>query len=185
MWDEATGKWVMLDSTVDTNTITAQVSHFTAFTILAGTAPAAFTVTDLAIVPGEAVIGGRVTISALVNNTGYLGGSYEVTLKINDAAVATEGVTVPGRASQEVIFITAKDVAGTYTVDVNGLAGTFTVGEAPAPPEPAPPEPTPPEPTPPAPPPTILINWYLIGGIIAGCIVIGGVIWLTVSRRRA
>ena len=187
MWDEATGEWVILDSTVDpdTRTITAQVSHFTVFAILAGIAPAAFTVTDLAIVPSKTVIGGRVTISALVNNAGSLSGSYEVTLKINDAVVATEEVTLPGHASQKVTFTTAKDVAGTYTVDVNGLAGTFTVGEAPAPPEPAPPEPAPPEPTPPAPPPTQLLDWYLIGGIIAGCIVIGGVIWLTVSRRRA
>ncbi len=43
MFDEATGKWVILDSTVDPddNTITTQeVNHFTAFAILAGAAPA-------------------------------------------------------------------------------------------------------------------------------------------------
>ena len=178
MYDEETGQWVILDSTVDpdAHTITAQVSHFTAFAILVGTAPAAFTVTDLTIVPSRAVIGGRVNISALVNNTGYLSGSYEVALKINDVAVATEEVTLSGHASQKVTFITtAKDVAGTYTVDVNGLAGTFEVKAASSPP-PAPPEPAP---EPPVPPPAPLINWWLIGGII-GCIIIGIAIWLAV-----
>ena len=180
MWDETTGKWVILDSTVDpdTNTITTQISHFTPFAVLAGTAPAAFTVTDLAIVPSEAVIGGRVTISALVTNTGYLSGSYEVTLKLNDVVVATEKVTLPGHASQKVTFTTTKDVAGTYSVDVNGVSGTFevTVREAP---------PSPPAPPPPVIPPPTPINWYLIGGIIAGCIIIGVIIWLTAARRRA
>jgi len=186
MYDEETGEWVILDSTVDpdAHTITAQISHFTAFAILAGTAPAAFTVTDLTIVPSEAVIGGRINISALVNNTGYLSGSYEVALKINDVAVATEEVTLPGRASQKVTFvITAKDVAGTYTVDVNGLAGTFEVTAALLPPPPAPAPPAP-EPEPPVPPPAQPIDWWFIGiTAIAGCIIISVVIWLAVRRR--
>ena len=177
MWDEATGKWVILDSTVDTNTITAQVSHFTAFAILAGTAPAAFTITDLAILPSEVNIWGKVTISALVNNTGYLSESYEVTLKINDVVIATEKVTLLGHASQKVTFVTAKDVAGTYSVDVNGLAGTFEVKEAP----PAPPPPPAPAPPPPAEP----FNWWFIGIPIASCMIISVVIWLITSRQRA
>lgn len=179
MWDKATGKWVLLDSTVNTNTVTAQVRHFTAFAILAGTAPAVFTVTDLAIVPGEVGIGEKVTISALVNNTGYLSESYEVTLKTNDVVVATEKVTLPGLASQKVTFVTAKDVTGTYSVDVNGLAGTFEVREAPPPPPPAP------APPPPIPPPAEPFNWWFIGIPIASCMVIGMVIWLITSRRRA
>ena len=188
MWDETTGKCVILDSTVDpdTNTITTQVSHFTPFAVLAGTAPAAFTATDLTIVPSEVSIGEEVTISVLVSNTGYLSGSYKVILRINDVAAATEDITVPGLASQEVTFTIAEDVAGTYTVDVNGQTGTFEVRAAPLPP-PLPPEPAPPEPTPPEPviPPPTPTNWYLIGGSIAGLIIIGVVIWLTAVRRRA
>jgi len=187
MWDEATGEWTILDSTVDpdTNTITTQITNFSVFAILASTTPAAFTVTDLAIVPSEAVIGGGVTITVLVTNGGDFSGSYEVTLKVDDVVVATEEVTLPGYASQEVTFITAKDVAGIYTVDVNGRAGTFEV-RAVSPP-PAPPAPTPPAPTPPAPvpPPATLFNWWFIGGILGGCIIIGLLIWLLVSRQRA
>lgn len=177
MWDKATGKWVILGSTVDTekDEVSAQVCHFTPFAILAGTAPTAFTVTDLAIAPGEVVIGGEVTISVLVNNTGYLSGSYEVVLKIDDKVVATEEVTVRGLAKKKVTFTVARKVVSTYTVDVNGLTGTFEVSAAPPPPAPPPPAPTP------VPP----INWYLIGGIVAGCIILGVIIWQVVRRRGA
>ncbi len=138
MWDSATGKWVELDSTVDpdTNTITAKVSHFTAFTVLAYTRPAAFSVTDLAIAPNEVDIGERVTISLSVANTGDLTGSHKVTLKIDNVVVATEDVTLAGGASQKITFTTAKkDVAGTYQVEVDGLSLPFTV--KPPPPKPA------------------------------------------------
>ena len=110
MWDEDAGEWVELPGpfTIDTenNTISAPVSHFTAFTVLAYTRPAAFTATDLVIAPEAVDIGETVTISVLVTNTGDLPGSYKV------------------------IFTTTKDIAGTYAVTVDGQVGTFVV-EAP------------------------------------------------------
>ena len=138
MWDEASDKWINLDSTVDpvTHTITAPVSHFTDFTVLAYTRPATFTTSRLTITPAEVDIGGRVTISVLVANTGDLTGSYEVTVKIDDVLLATKEVTVAGGDSETVIFNTTKDVAGTYAVDVDGLSGTFTVKVPVAPPPP-------------------------------------------------
>jgi len=183
MYDEETGQWVMLDSTVDpdAHTVTAQVSHFTAFAVLADTAPAAFTVTDLTIVPSEAVIGGRVTIKALVSNTGCFPRSCEVALEINDVVVATQSVTLPGLTNQKVTFTTARDVAGTYTVDVNGVAGTFAVTTREAPPPP----PAPPAPAPPTLPPAKVVNWWFIGGIVAGLILIGVLIWLAIRLRKA
>lgn len=185
MWDKSTDKWVMLASTADpvNHKITANVNHFTPFALLAGTAPAALTVTGLTITPAEIGIGEKVTIRTFVKNTGYLSGSYKVTLKINNEVVATKEVTVQGLASQEVIFTTSKDVVGSYTVNVDGQAGTFKVSAAPPPPPPPPP-PTPP-PSPPSPPPAPVINWYLIGGIIAVCIIIGVVAWLIIRRRGA
>lgn len=173
-WDG--DEWVMLATTIDpvADTARAEVAHFTPFALLAPLpapppAPAAFAVSDLTVSPAEVDIGETVTITALVSNTGELSGSYEVTLKIDGVAVATDEVTLAGGASQEVTFTTAKDAAGTYTVDVNGLAGEFVVREAPAPPPP------------PAPP----VNWGLIGGIIAAVVVIGIVLWLVLARRRA
>ncbi len=135
MWDAEAGEWVNLVSTVDpeANTTTAKVSHFTAFTVLAYTHPAAFTTSALTISPTEVDVGERVTISALVANTGDLSGSYTVTLTINNVAVAIKYITLAGGASQMVTFTTAKDVAGTYAVNVDGLSGIFTVKAAPAP----------------------------------------------------
>ncbi len=140
VWDEDAGKWVDLeDCTVDTatHTISAPVDHFSKFTVLSYTRPAAFTTSALSISPTEVDIGKSVTISVLVTNTGDLTGSYEVTLKIANVAVATKDVTLAGGASQTVIFTTARDVTGTYSVNVNGLSGTLTVKVPVAPPAPA------------------------------------------------
>jgi len=129
--------------------------------------PAAFTTSNLSISPTKVDVGKSVTISATIANTGDLAGSYEVTLKVNNVTVDTETVTLDGGASKTVTFTTSKDVAGTYTVSIDGLSGTFTVEEAVVPP----------------PPPTE-INWWLIGGIIAGVVIAAVVIFLVVRRRR-
>ena len=97
-------------------------------------------------------------------------------LKINGAAEATEEVTVSAGATKKVAFTTVKGVAGSYSVDVNGLSGSFTVKKV-APPT-APPEVAPPEVKPP-------IKWPLIGGIIAGVVVIVGLGVFFWMRRRA
>ena len=130
MWNATAGEWVKLKGCIVdpiTHTITAPVSHFTAFTVLSYTRPAAFTISSLSISPTEVDIKETLTISIVVTNIGNLSGNYEVTLKIDDVVVETQEVTVAGGASQTVPFTTAKDATGTYTVDVNGLSGTFTV----------------------------------------------------------
>jgi hypothetical protein len=137
-------------------------------------APAAFTISALIISPAEVNIGESVTISAIVTNVGDLTGTYKVTLKIDGAVVEEKEVTLARGASQKIDFHTAKDTLGTYAVDVNGLSGSFAVGEIP-------PIPTP---VPLKPPPVAPINWWLIGGLIAAVIIIGGVTWLVVARRR-
>ncbi len=153
-YDEEANKWLELDGVVDAvgNIITAEVSHLTAFTIIGyqvTPAPAAFTVGKLIISPAEVDIGQGVTISAIVTNTGGETGTHDVVLKIDGVVEATKEVVVSAGASKKVTFTTAKDVAGSFTVDVNGLSGSFTVKAAP-PVTPAP-APTPP-PTPEAEP---------------------------------
>jgi len=154
IWDEDAGEWVELPSVVDTvnNTITATVSHFTPFAIIVPPpveeeevvtppvvvpVPAAFTVSSLRVSPSEIAPSEEVNISVLVANTGDESGTYEVTLKIDDVVVATKEVTLAGGASQKVTFTATKDVAGTYSVDVSGLTGSFTVKEEVVPPIPA------------------------------------------------
>ena len=126
--------------------------------------PANFVASNLSITPAEVDIGQQVTISVVITNIGDLTGSYEIALKINNVVVTTKDVTLAGGASQLIAFTTARDVAGTYTVTIDSLSGTFEVKT----------------PLPPVKP----INWWLIGGIIAGVIIIGLVIWQVVTRRR-
>jgi len=134
IWDEEADTWEELPCTVnpETNKITAQASHFTAFTVLVGTSPAAFIVSDISISPTEVEIGEGVTVTVLITNTGDLTGTYQVTLKINDAAVETKEVTLIGGASEIVDFNITKDTPGTYAVNIDALSGTFKV-RAPAP----------------------------------------------------
>jgi VCBS repeat-containing protein len=168
-YDQKAGEWVNLGGTVDTerNTITVLISHFTAFIILGYEVvpePAAFTVGSLVISPTEVDIGETINVSLLVANTGGMAGSYEVTLKIDGVVEATQYVTVGAGESETVTFTTSRDVAGSYSVDINGLSGSFTVKENPAPP--------PPE-----------VNWPVVGGIIA--VVVVGLLIFFVIRRRA
>ncbi|MFQ5996578.1 MAG: helix-turn-helix domain-containing protein [Dehalococcoidales bacterium] len=204
--DEGSSQWVILDATditidPDRNIISAKISHFTYFSVIVITYPAAITTSELSITPAEVDIAQSVTISVTVTNTGDLAGSHEVTLKINGEAVSTKKVTLDGHASEKVTFTTVQGAAGTYAVNVDGLSGTFTVKPAPTEPvvikqPPAPPAPAPavpaPAPAPPAPvpipvtpeaPPVPPINWWLIGGIIAAGIIVA-IIWFVVSRRR-
>jgi len=176
-YDEEAAEWIGLDSVVDTigNTVTAKVGHFTPFAILGylvPPAPAAFTVSKLFISPTEVDIGQSVTISTVVTNTGGQPGTYKVVLKINGAVEATEEVTVSAGATKKVAFTTVKGVAGSYSVDVNGLSGSFTV-KKPAPPEEVPPEVKPP------------IKWPLIGGIITGVVIVGLGVFFWMRRRTA
>lgn len=201
-WDEDAGEWVLLDAediTIDTeaNTISARISHFTYFAVIAFTSPANLTVSDLTISPTTVDIADSVNIGATINNSGDLAGSYEATLKIDGEVMTTRKVTLAGHASEKVSFIAIKGAPKTYTVDVNGLTGTFTVrpitlppaAPAPAPPAPPAPPPAPPAPAPapappaPAPPPEVSIV-LLIVIAVATIIVVGVVLWLVAFRRE-
>jgi hypothetical protein len=152
------------------------VSDVYTFTTKGKAPAAAFTSCCLRISPSEVNIGEEVTISVSVNNTGNATGSCEVTLKINGVVEAAMKVTLDAGASEEVTFTTAKDVAGTYSVAVDGVSGSFTVKEKPTLPPP-PPE----KEAPPAKP----LNWPLIGGIIAAVVIVGLLIFFLARRRAA
>jgi len=98
---------------------------------LMGIAPkaAGFVISELVVTPEEVRVGETVTITADVANTSKVEGSYSVVLKINGVVEATKEVTVNAGFSKEVTFIISRDIAGTYSVDVNGLIGSFTVKE--------------------------------------------------------
>ncbi len=168
MWDETNSEWIILeDSTTDptTNTTSAALSHFSAFTILAPTPalnPANFIITDLTIAPEEAKTSEEITISVLLTNSGDLEGIYSLSLEIDETIEDTSDITLSGDSSRRVIFTTQKSVPGTYNVHVNGLSGTFKVEGA---------------------SPLVSPSWWLIGGIIAA-VAAAIAIPLVLRRRR-
>ncbi len=207
-WDITILEWVRLgDITVDpvADSISAKVSHFTDFAIIAFVRPATFTAQAIIISPTEANIGEPVTISVIVTNSGDLAGSHKVTFKLDNEVIAIKEITLAGQATGRVAFTTARYTAGSYAISVDGLSGKFVVKPVPVPPTPVAPPPVPaPEPTPAAPLPvpeaipapvitpsepslTPLappINWWLIGSIASGLIVIGTVVSVIVIRHR-
>ena len=95
--------------------------------------PASFNFSDLTITPKEVMVDSPVTIEVLVTNTGELSGSCDVTLKIDEAAEATEKVTLEGGARQIVTFSITQSFAKTYSVEINDQSGTFVVNPYPLP----------------------------------------------------
>jgi len=202
-YDEDTGRWVELgaeDIEIDlaTNTITARVSHFTIFSILVRINPASFEVSGLKISPTSADIAEKVTISATVINTGDLAGSYEVVLKINGQRASSKKVSVAGGASEQVTFTTVQSQAGSYSVNIDGLSGTFSIKAVPTAPTviapsvpsvqapevvyPAPTAPAPPAVPAPVPTPT---PWLaMIIALVATSIVAGILVWYYGFRRE-
>lgn len=202
-YDEDTGLWVELgaeDIEIDlaTNTITARVSHFTIFSTLVRINPASFEVSGLKISPTSADVAEKVTISTTVANTGDLAGSYEVALKINGQLVSFKKVSVAGGASEEVTFTTVQGQAGSYSVSIDGLSGTFTITVLPTSPiviapsvpsvqapevvYPAPTAPAPPAVPAPVPAPT---PWLaMIIALVVTSIVAGILVWNYGFRRE-
>jgi len=134
-YDDEAAQWLVLPSAVDmaSHTVTTLVDHLSTFAVIAPDPPplpAAFTASALKVYPPEADIGEAVIIGVLVTNTGELEGSYALTLTVNGEVAETRELTLAG-GSQTVVFSTAGDEAGTYSVDINGLEGSFTVLEAP------------------------------------------------------
>lgn len=174
-YDEASGEWVELEGCVvdpETNTITAPVSHFTAFGAMFIPVPAAFSLSTLAVSPAEAEIGSPIAISAVVENTGGEKGICKVTLKIDGKVEKTKYATLDPGASSRVSFTTSRDTADSYAVDVNGLTSSFTIKEKPAPPTPTP-------------VPSKPVSWPVIGGIICGIVALAAIIMAVLRRQRA
>jgi hypothetical protein len=124
-------EWTVLSNiqiNTETNTISGDASHFTAFAVLIDIPrPAEFTLSALSISPMEVGKGESVTISLDVANTGDLAGTYDVNLIINNTVVETKQVELDGHSSQLVTFTVSKDNVGLYKIQIGTLSGQFIV----------------------------------------------------------
>lgn len=142
-YDGEAEAWVELSAEVDVDgdMITAEIAHLTVFAVLAQGTPsspvaAAFTTGSLSIDPLQVSTGEPVNISVLLTNSGGEAASYPVTLTLNGSVAEIKEITVADGDSREVLFVVFPNKVDTYSVEVNGLAGSFVAGETVASPTP-------------------------------------------------
>ena len=135
-------KWEELEIDIDPedDIITAYIDHFSTFAVigyetsepapsLTSTLPASFTISTLDISPSEVNTGEPVSISIFLTNAGEEEGTYTVTLKVKDEIEEVKEINLVGGDYKTVTFTTSQSEAGDYSIDVNGLPGSFTVKE--------------------------------------------------------
>ena len=86
-----------------------------------------FKYSDFSIEPASVKGGDAVTIQVKVTNTGNIAGETEVELLINGESVDSKPVNLEAGASTVVEFSHTEKAAGTYTVEVGGLSGSYDV----------------------------------------------------------
>ncbi|MBM3120363.1 MAG: hypothetical protein FJ006_12620 [Chloroflexi bacterium] len=89
--------------------------------------PPQMSVRYLSVSPQQTSANQPVTISTNVVNTGDEAGNYNVALKINGQVEQQKMVSVGPQGTQPVKFTVTKSQPGTYTVDVGGQKGSFTI----------------------------------------------------------
>jgi len=90
----------------------------------------AFLLSELRITPREADIGEEITISVLVTNNKSYKGTAEVIWRIGGEIEARMVVVLLAQTSRRLTYTTAKYTTGEFSVDVNGVTGSFLVREA-------------------------------------------------------
>jgi hypothetical protein len=121
-----------------------------------------FEFVNLSVSPSLVESGGNVTITAEAINTVVLYGNCTVILLVDGIEEAAQEMTLALGTSDNATFTVSRDIAGTYTVEIDGLIGEFTV-VAPFP-------------------------WALVGGIMGGVLGILAVaavaVYFRVFRRK-
>jgi len=90
---------------------------------------AAYTSSGLNIDPSSVDLGGTLTISVEVANTGAKSGTHTVALMIDGEVEDEKTVTVNPDESETVSFEVSASQLGTFSVEMDGLSGSYTVIE--------------------------------------------------------
>lgn len=125
--------------------------------------------TDLPVPGDEHAVGDMVTIGIMVTNTSGFAGDYRVILKINDEVQATKELTLGAGASESAVFTVPSEAAGSYTVFIEGVNGSFTITAPQGIPAEA----------------GSSSRWLVVGGIVAGAAVVGFLFFFFVIKKRA
>ena len=129
LWDPVGNEWILQGGTVDTinHIISVPLSHFSLYTVMAGTQPAELSPGGLTVTPSEVEEGDEVTVGMTITNSGDRAGTWEAVLRVNNSVEQTKTVTIEGRDSATVSFTVTAGTTGDYTVSIGDAAGEFTV----------------------------------------------------------
>ena len=146
---------------------TVVLTHFSTFAVSGSHTlpPLEFGISNISINPTQAKTGEPITISADITNVSDTAGTYAASLWIDNTIETGKNVTLQAGETSKVTYTVTRNVAGNYEVRLDRLFGSFSVTG----------EPVTPTGT----------NWMLIIGIAAAIIIIGGIAWVVVRRRRA
>ena len=90
---------------------------------------AVFELSNLTVDPSSVEVGGTVSVFVEVSNIGEKSGTHNITLKINDDVEDEKAVTLNPDESETVSFEVSASQLGTFSVEVDGLSGSYTVIE--------------------------------------------------------
>jgi hypothetical protein len=90
-------------------------------------ATAQIVVKNMNATPDHTFTGQPITISANIANDGDVIGGYTASLKINGKVEQTKTGTVDAHSAVPVNFTVSRSQPGTYTFDIGGQKGTFTI----------------------------------------------------------
>jgi len=114
------------------NTVVVIVPFNVGVTSIALPAPV-FKVTGLSIDPLEVEPGEPVTITVKVSNVGDVRGKYKVELLVNGRIEETRDVILTPDETKIITFTVTRTESGIYSVEIDGLKGSFAVRETPIP----------------------------------------------------
>ena len=133
--DASFSHWVLDDEVVEGSeelSVTMDSDHSLTVVFTEHTSgEAVFEVSDIVVEPSIVLGSETVSISLEVSNTGSESGCYNLTLRIDGEIVDEFEVAFDPDMSERVEFTVDDPEPGSYSVEVNGLTGSFEVREPP------------------------------------------------------
>ncbi|MFA5451010.1 MAG: hypothetical protein WC231_03335 [Dehalococcoidales bacterium] len=120
---------------------------------------------SLEVSPEEIYAGETTTVIVQIKNTASVDGTYEAVLKVNGIEEEEKSARINPRGTGSIEFKISKATPGEYSVDVNGLEGSFVVLEGANPSQPS------------SSLPVILI-------VVASVAIIGTIVFLLLRRKN-